>query len=68
MPVIGRNDGQSFPKGEANWSEVFRGIKDRGLSGVKLAVSDAHQGIRRALARHFQGVAWQRCRVNFKRG
>lgn len=52
---------------ESNWSEVFRDLKDRGVSGVKLAVSDAHQGIRRALARHFQGVAWQRCRVHFKR-
>jgi len=37
------------------------------VSGVKLVVSDAHQGIRRALARHFQGVTWQRCRVHFKR-
>jgi transposase-like protein len=52
---------------ESNWSEVFRGLKDRGVSGVKLVVSDAHQGIRRALDRHFQGAAWQRCRVHFKR-
>jgi transposase-like protein len=52
---------------ESNWSEVFRDLKDRGVRGVKLAISDAHPGIRRALARHFQGVAWQRCRVHFKR-
>jgi transposase-like protein len=52
---------------EPCWSEVFKGLKDRGLTGVKLAISDAHQGIRRALSRHFQGVAWQRCRVHFKR-
>ena len=52
---------------EACWSEVFRCLKDRGLAGVKLVSSDAHQGIRRALARHFQGVSWQRCRVHFKR-
>ena len=52
---------------ESNWSEVFKDLKDRGVTGVKLVVSDAHQGIRRALARHFQGVAWQRCRVHFKR-
>ena len=52
---------------ETHWSEVFRGLKDRGLSGVKLVVSDAHQGIRSALTRHFQGVCWQRCRVHFKR-
>ena len=30
-------------------------------------VSDAHSGIKSALTRHFQGVAWQRCRVHFKR-
>jgi transposase-like protein len=52
---------------EENWGEVFRRLKDRGLSGVKLVVSDAHKGIRAALSRHFQGAAWQRCRVHFKR-
>jgi transposase-like protein len=52
---------------ESCWSEVFRCLKDRGLAGVKLVVSDAHKGIRAALARHFQGAAWQRCRVHFKR-
>lgn len=52
---------------EAHWGQVFAGLKDRGMSGVKLVVSDAHRGIRAALARHLQGVAWQRCRVHFKR-
>jgi transposase-like protein len=52
---------------EQCWGEVFRSLKDRGLAGVKLAVSDAHRGIRAALSRHFQGVSWQRCRVHFKR-
>lgn len=52
---------------EATWSEVFRSLKDRGLRGVKLLISDAHGGIRAAMTRHFQGVAWQRCRVHFKR-
>jgi transposase-like protein len=52
---------------EQCWGEVFRSLKDRGLSGVELVVSDAHAGIRAALARHFQGAAWQRCRVHFKR-
>jgi transposase-like protein len=42
-------------------------LKDRGLRGVKLLISDAHRGIRSAAGRHFQGVAWQRCRVHFKR-
>jgi len=52
---------------EQHWGEVFGGLKDRGLTGVKLVVSDAHRGIRAALGRHFQGTAWQRCRVHFKR-
>jgi transposase-like protein len=52
---------------EATWGEVFRSLKDRGLAGVTLVVSDAHAGIRAALRRHFQGAAWQRCRVHFKR-
>jgi transposase-like protein len=56
-------DGES----EQCWGEVFRSLKDRGLGGVRLVVSDAHRGIRAALARHFQGAAWQRCRVHFKR-
>lgn len=52
---------------EQSWGEVFIGLKQRGLSGVKLIVSDAHGGIRAAMQKHFQGVAWQRCRVHFKR-
>jgi transposase-like protein len=52
---------------EQAWGEVFRRLKDRGLGGVKLVVSDAHKGIRAALKRHLQGAAWQRCRVHFKR-
>jgi len=52
---------------EETWGRMFRDLKDRGLSGLALVTSDAHGGIRKALARHFQGVAWQRCRVHFKR-
>ena len=52
---------------EQTWGQVFRALKDRGLNGVKLVVSDAHSGIRAALSRHLQGTVWQRCRVHFKR-
>ncbi len=52
---------------EGTWGEAFRELKDRGLEGLALIVSDAHGGIRSAMARHFQGVAWQRCRVHFQR-
>ena len=60
---LGIGDSES----EDTWGELFRDLKDRGLRGLQLVVSDAHSGIRAALARHFQGVAWQRCRVHFKR-
>jgi putative transposase len=52
---------------EQSWGDLFRGLKDRGLAGVRLVVRDAHGGIRAALARHLQGAAWQRCQVHFKR-
>jgi putative transposase len=52
---------------ESSWSAMFRELKDRGLSGVKLLVSDAHAGITAAATRHLQGVSWQRCQVHFKR-
>lgn len=49
------------------WGELFLSLKDRGLRGLKMVISDAHSGIIAALARHFQGVSWQRCRVHYKR-
>jgi putative transposase len=52
---------------ESTWGEVFRTLKDRGLKGLELIVSDAHGGILSAMSRHFQGVSWQRCRVHFMR-
>jgi putative transposase len=52
---------------EQHWGELFASLKDRGMKGVKLVVSDAHRGIRAAKDRHFQGAAWQRCRVHYKR-
>jgi len=52
---------------EATWGEIFASLKRRKLRGVQLIVSDAHQGIRAAMSRHFQGVAWQRCRVHLMR-
>ena len=52
---------------EATWSEVFRELKERGLSGVRYVVSDDHEGLTKAIARYFQGVIWQRCQVHFMR-
>jgi len=50
-----------------SWGRVFRQLKERGLKGVKLVVSDDHEGIRGAVDRYFQEVSWQRCQVHFSR-
>ena len=52
---------------EATYQELFRRLKARGLQGVTLVTSDDHAGLRAAIARHFQGAAWQRCQVHFAR-
>lgn len=52
---------------EPFWTEFFRDLKARGLSGVQLVISDAHAGLVRAIQVAFQSAAWQRCRVHFMR-
>jgi transposase-like protein len=52
---------------EDTWSEVFRELKQRGVSGVQWLVSDGHAGIRAAVRSQFTGVAWQRCWTHFMR-
>ena len=52
---------------ETIWGQVFGELKQRGLHGVRYVVSDDHQGLVRAVRRHFQGAAWQRCQVHFLR-
>jgi len=47
------------------WSELFKSLKRRGLSGVKMVTSDDHEGIKAAVRRHFQGASWQRCQCHF---
>ena len=51
---------------EAFWTEFLRSLVARGLVGVKLAISDAHEGLKNALAKVL-GVPWQRCTVHFLR-
>ncbi|MGH2842380.1 MAG: IS256 family transposase [Solirubrobacteraceae bacterium] len=48
------------------WVEFLRGLKRRGLSGVRLAVTDQHEGLKAAVARVL-GCPWQRCTVHFTR-
>jgi len=52
---------------EATYQELFRSLKRRGLSGVQLVVSDDHEGLKAAIARHFQGASHQRCQVHYAR-
>jgi putative transposase len=51
----------------AFWTAFARSLRARGLSGVRLVISDAHQGLTAAIATVFLGSAWQRCRVHFLR-
>ena len=53
---------------ESSWRELFDRLKDRGLKGVRLIVSDKHRGIIKAAERCFQGASWQSCQVHFMRG
>ena len=52
---------------EATYQEMFRSLKSRGLKGVELVISDEHEGIKAAIARHFQGASHQRCQVHYSR-
>jgi len=53
-------------KGEA-YASLLRGLIDRGLCGVRLVVSDDHEGIKAAVWGELSGVDWQRCIVHFER-
>jgi len=63
--VLGMDVGDS--EDGAFWTAFLRGLKARGLGGVQLVISDAHAGLKQAIAAVFQGSAWQRCRVHFMR-
>jgi len=52
---------------KATWRAFFKSLQARGLSGVLLVVSDAHEGLKQAIAEVFIGASWQRCRVHFMR-
>ncbi len=56
--VITQDDG-------AGWLAFLRSLVSRGLSGVELVISDAHQGLQDAVAATFPGASWQRCRTHF---
>jgi putative transposase len=51
----------------AAWTAFLRSLVARGLAGVKLVCSDAHQGLKDAVAAVLDGAVWQRCRTHFMR-
>jgi len=63
--VLGFDVGDT--ENEGFWTSFLRSLKVRGLDGVKLVMSDAHSGLKRAIGTVFQGASWQRCRVHFMR-
>ena len=62
--ILGVATGPS--EAETFWSEFLRGLSRRGLRGVKLVISDAHEGLKAAASKVFK-TTWQRCRVHFIR-
>jgi putative transposase len=62
--VIGLDVGEA--ETESFWREFLRSLRARGLDGVRLCVSDAHAGLKAAIAQVL-GCAWQRCTVHFLR-
>lgn len=63
--VLGLEVGDS--EDEVFWTAFLRSLKDRGLDGIELVISDAHAGLKASIARVFQGAAWQRCKVHLMR-
>src|SRR5258707_12904826 len=58
--AIGASEAETF------WTDFLRKLARRGLRGVKLVVSDAHEGLKAAIAKALNAT-WQRCRVHFMR-
>src|SRR5437764_7001592 len=63
--VLGLDVGPS--EDGAFWHQFLRSLVARGLAGVQLVISDAHQGLKSSIAAVLQGASWQRCRVHFVR-
>ncbi len=59
--AVGDSETQAF------WAEFLRGLRDRGLHGVQLVISDHHRGLMNAIDTTMIGASWQRCRVHFMR-
>lgn len=58
---VGASEDRSF------WTAFLRSLVKRGLAGVRLVISDAHEGLKAAIGAVLSGATWQRCRVHFMR-
>ena len=71
VSLDGRREVLGFCVGDteagAFWTAFLRSLKARGLTGTKLVISDAHTGLKQAVAAIMIGASWQRCRVHFLR-
>ena len=63
--VLGVDVGPSEDR--AFWTAFLRSLVTRGLHGVRLVISDAHEGLKQAISTVLTGTTWQRCRVHFMR-
>jgi transposase-like protein len=63
--VLGVDVGPSEER--AFWTAFLRSLVKRGLTGVRLVISDAHEGLKQAITTVLSGAMWQRCRVHFMR-
>ena len=67
----GRREVLGFDVGDSEsgafWTAFLRSLKARGLHGVQLVISDAHTGLKTAVASTLIGASWQRCRIHFGR-
>jgi hypothetical protein len=57
--AVGDSETQDF------WTEFLRGLRERGLHGVQLMISDHHRGLMNAIDAVMVGASWQRCRVHY---
>jgi putative transposase len=67
----GRREVLGFDVGDSEdgafWTAFLRSLRARGLTGVQLVISDAHEGLKQAIRAVMLGATWQRCRVHFLR-
>ena len=57
----------SLSEAEVHWRDFLASLKQRGLSGVRLIISDAHEGLKNARKAVFHGIPWQRCQFHLQR-